>query len=450
MRSVHRRKDDDAEAGPTPDAPGDSEKSGKSWGFAAPWCRQASRRARLAVIAAVVLALCFAASFETIRQFLLRSKRIVSQSNGFTYVRTVLSPRAKETRAKAERYFDEQWPLVNASASTFPVHWYFAKTQVPPDTDSVTWYDIVQARIESFARLLKEENRDDFRVEKDRCEMYRFFERARLPHIKVAHVWTDSAEFAKSVRSGEAFKNITRWPAFFKACHLTQGSMKAVMAIRSKQWAADNVDEVLRWVATKWQRKADDYERPWREAGNALTDTLVPGILIQEAWYPVFNPYKNEDTVVELKVEVLWGRAYIAVTIDLLVGTAFLRDGTVELYPTAWSQFVYAAEHELHPDARWVQEPGYLDCVWELSERAAAVIASESVRIDVFLRKGHPAGCVLNEISLSSGMQLSMHFSLLAKVWALPLVFRNFPIHPRTGPVYLLTEPNSLRNSSDG
>jgi hypothetical protein len=40
-----------------------------------------------------------------------------------------------------------------------------------------TLYDTVTARLRVMATLLREYGRDDFRVEKDKCAMYRFVQR---------------------------------------------------------------------------------------------------------------------------------------------------------------------------------------------------------------------------------------------------------------------------------
>ena len=40
------------------------------------------------------------------------------------------------------------------------------------------------------------------------------------------------------------------------------------------------------------------------------------------------------------------------------------------------------------------------------------------VRIDIFVSRGSPSGCVLNEISLSSGNPLGAHDQYVAKTWS--------------------------------
>ena len=61
----------------------------------------------------------------------------------------------------------------------------------------------------------------------------------------------------------------------------------------------------------------------------------------------------------------------------------------------------------------------------------------ECVRIDIFITHGKPNGCVINEDSISSGMNYGPHFEFLTKAWcvfiskaALSKLFRS-PSHTR-------------------
>eukprot|EP00754_Rhynchopus_humris_P041532 Rhum_TRINITY_DN2508_c0_g1::Rhum_TRINITY_DN2508_c0_g1_i1::g.7397::m.7397 len=369
----------------------------------------------------------------------LRQIRIIGQSQWWLDLQLAVSSGAKATAQKAEEYYNQQMPLVRESARNFKLHDYFSHTKLPNTAvEKLGWYDMIEARTHAMARLLTEQQRDDFRVEKDRCEMYRFFQRAGLPHVPVVSVFMDRKQINALAVSGEMFRNVTKWPVFIKACHLTQGSMSAVMKIESKEWAVRHSAEVVQWMGSKLGRHADDFERPWRAEGNMLTDTLQPGILVQEGWHTVDNPYAGKRTVVELKVEVLWGRAYLAVANDLGAGTIFLRDGTVERYPL-WRRTVYSALSDLAPQMQWIFE--HLPCVWALAEKAAATIGAECVRIDVFLWKEHPQECTINEISISSGMGYARHFSFLARAWALPFAEKQYSVAGTKDRVYEATGP---------
>ena len=75
------------------------------------------------------------------------------------------------------------------------------------------------------------------------------------------------------------------YPLFLKCCHLTQASMHSVQRLPSAEWLDSHADEVRRWATDKWKARADDAWRSaeWRANGNALTNSLVPGFLLQQA-----------------------------------------------------------------------------------------------------------------------------------------------------------------------
>ena len=62
-----------------------------------------------------------------------------------------------------------------------------------------------------------------------------------------------------------------------------------------------------------------------------LTDTLIPGFMIQSSANLSHNPETGKDQIVELKVEVLWGQPYLAVSPDMpgLPGSIFTRTAGV-------------------------------------------------------------------------------------------------------------------------
>eukprot|EP01060_Flectonema_neradi_P005291 TRINITY_DN13505_c0_g1_i1.p1 TRINITY_DN13505_c0_g1~~TRINITY_DN13505_c0_g1_i1.p1 ORF type:complete len:450 (+),score=58.97 TRINITY_DN13505_c0_g1_i1:184-1350(+) len=374
---------------------------------------------------------------EDIRQLAIRTSRIAGQSQFLLDFRVAASNGKQQQ--KAEMYFKEMYPKVLQSASTFPLHWYFRHTKPPPHNETLTWYEIVGLRTVAMAKLLKEHGRDDFRIEKDRCEMYRFFKRNNIPHANVLGNWSPDQSVEDIISTG-VLKSVTRWPAFFKACHLTQGSMKATFAVESEQWAISNTNQVQSWVTSKLTRFADDWERPWRSEGNSLTDTLKPGLMLQDGWHKTYNPYKEKSMAIEIKVEVVWGVAYLGVCSDLHSSTQFLRDGSVEMYPTMWSKVFLEPQKE--DKMTWM--PSHLPCVWNLAEKVARIIQCECVRIDIFLWEGHPDGCVVNELSISSGMDYALHFKYLTRAWSEPLFHKMYPPTNDTEkvrPVYMNVDP---------
>ena len=100
----------------------------------------------------------------------------------------------------------------------------------------------------------------------------------------------------------------------------------------------------------------------------------------------------------EVRVEVLWGRAYLA----LLDGCmTFTRDGKWQNFADMSAFGTSSPVLETH----WFFDEGHAACVWDVAERAAHAAGVESMRVDVFMDRGRPDGCVLNENSLSSGAE---------------------------------------------
>merc|ERR1719502_2265297 len=291
---------------------------------------------------------------------------------------------------------------------------------------------MIHQRIKAMAKSLEEEGRDDFRVEKDRCAMTAFFARNNLPMCGVLGTWNDVDSFKEAVNSGavaalaEGQPTGEQWPMFIKACHLTQSSSSGTMFLKSKADAEEKaasgaLDE---WIDAKWAYRADDFDRPWRREGNMITDSLTPRFLVQAPFVQpkATNAFEAKGRyavgLLEMRVEVLWGRAYLAI----LDGNAvFTRDGHIEHYTKPWGFLkMPASQEDVHPKLKRLRDTGYLDCAWSLAERAARATAIDAVRIDIFLKQGEPDGCTLNENSLSSGTPYWGHEEFLATTWAAP------------------------------
>lgn len=318
----------------------------------------------------------------------------------------------------ARAYAEQQRPLFAAAARGFRLHPDFAATRelVEP---SMTWHGLIHARTKSMARLLREEGRDGFMVEKDRCEMYKFFAANDFPICEVRGVYETKEAAKQAFASGAATAGATQWPLFLKACHLTQSSSRGTRAIAAPPAGAAALAELGAWVDAKAAFRPDDFDREWRVEGNELTDYVArrPRFLLQA---PMTQPEGVQQFDVqsriavglfEMKVEVLWGRAYLG----LLDGTAvFRRDDTIEDYSTALAMFKIAGAGE---HLRWIVDEGYTACVWDLAERVARTMGIEALRVDIFLRQGDPSGCVVNEDSLSSGMVYYGHEDGLTEMW---------------------------------
>ncbi len=377
---------------------------------------------------------------EGARHLVIRRIRILGQSTLFTEGWTYVSPGSYATWTRARDYYMSQRDLVRESAASFSVHEYFSRVgKGLTSTEGVGWYDMVGRRIHSMAQMLRDEKRDDFKIEKDKCKMMYFFEKNGFPMPRVIKVWNVKSDFVLEMEAPDALLGKQSFPVFLKCCHLTQGSSKSTIRLPSLEYVRRHMRYLRRWIDNKWVYRSDDWERSWRAEGNALTDSLRPGFLLQ-AGYDI--PKGDGMQFMELKVEVFFGRAYLAIANEPYQGTIVLRDGTIEAYPTALSRIINSATVN-PPITRWVQEEGHLPRVWALAERAARIMGADEVRIDIFIRRGDPEGLVINENSLSSGMGYRMHFGFMAKLWAEGHVNKWYlPPSSATAsiPVYELTE----------
>ena len=68
----------------------------------------------------------------------------------------------------------------------------------------------------------------------------------------------------------------------------------------------------------------------------------------------------------------------------------------------------------------WVRTEGHMACVFKLAERVARAAAIDQMRVDIFVTKGDPDGCMVNENSLSSGSDVWPHRMYAARL-RLPL-----------------------------
>jgi len=301
--------------------------------------------------------------------------------------------------------------------------------------------------------------RDDSRVEKDKCEMYRFFERNSVPMNSILNHWTSKEKIIDDIVSGEALRNVQQFPVFLKCCHLTQGSAKSVLPLKSREWVKEHTDELVDWLKAKWDYRPDDYKRAWRKEANKLTDVLVPGFILQSPAQLSFIPELNKRELYEMRVEVIWGRAYLGA-----MGPCkfFLRgprpEDAVHVNPVGIQSIGNA--HKYLPESvssgcpaypaheEWIIQEGHMACVWALSERVARSMAIDYVRIDVMFTIGKPLECIVNEISLSSGFGLWSHQRYLSRIWAEMYTRKEYRVYGNVKsakPVYMLQESDLER-----
>mmetsp|Transcript_34013 Transcript_34013/g.66227 ORF Transcript_34013/g.66227 Transcript_34013/m.66227 type:complete len:470 (-) Transcript_34013:141-1550(-) len=423
----------------SPKAPKSNNSSNTINSFRCPY-RIRKRGFLLFTVLTVIAILSMGGVLEKARRFVIRRIRILGQSSVWIEGWTVVSPGSHKTWLRAKNYYEQQLPLIRAAAQNYTVHSYFAEVGDHVTTPDVGWYEIIGFRAKTMARALEEDGRNDFRVEKDKCSMLEFFQNNQFPMPPVLKVWRNKGQAKYELeKHNEHLLGSSKFPVFLKCCHLTQGSSKSTIPLPSIDYVNKQWPYLNRWIDTKWAYRSDDWERPWAADMNKLTDSLVPGVLIQA---PFEIPKGAGLQFMELKVEVLYGRAYLAVANEPYKGTIVTRDGVIETYPSLKRQITNDAV--LNPEeTKWVQEEGHLPKVWALAERAAKIMAVDEVRIDIFIRRGDPVGLAINENSLSSGMGYRMHFNFMSKVWAQGHLERWYKTYSSEIPVYMHTEVDS-------
>lgn len=358
-------------------------------------------------------------------------------------VLATIDPVVRHARKRAAAYYEEQRPLFEAAAKRFYLNQHFVETARNFSGHDTSFYDLVEKRLEAMARLLKTQGRDDFRIEKDKCSMTNFFVKNNLPVPPVINTWDDREKFLADLRSGAMVSGVTKWPVFLKFCHLTQGSAHSVRPVPSAKWLNENVREVEAWTNRLWNFQADDWTRPWYAASNALTDAMTPGILLQGPAAVSKDYETGKSYAVEAKVEVLWGKAYLAVVfpegLDHVEPLVTHPNGnfSAEVYED-YLEVITLHGHPVPKDAwyRWIFDEGHMECVWALGERAATLMGIDEVRIDIFISRGDPRGCVINEDSISSGHPYGAHGPYLAKVWFEPHKRKWYRPYSSKVPVY--------------
>ena len=220
------------------------------------------------------------------------------------------------------------------------------------------------------------------------------------------------------------------FPVFVKACHITQGGQNGWMRVASaEKWAAGVADagadpaedlrssgKQLLWALRKWDEKAVDVGRPWETAMGPMLASLAPGIMAVQG----FPAYPGAAAPYEVKVEVVWGQAYIALPQWHNEHQEQVTAGAI-LRPCEFS-FGSDETHNYH----WACErlptgtPGgdtAMDFVWKLSEQTARAAGADQMRVDVFMDRNNPTKPVVNEISLFSMTGKYGHTHYLGKLW---------------------------------
>ena len=209
------------------------------------------RRYVLLFLAAIILYTAFHLFFSgdeklTFSQRFRMWRFAVGSHPFMTYGFTFINSKSAASYRKAEAYYQSQLPHFVEAAKNFYVHKYFTHTKVV--SVDVGWFDLIGARLKAMGDLLRNERKDDFKIEKDKCEMTKFFILNKFPHCKVLKWYNSKDEFKQQAKDGAAWADVPAWPIFIKNCHLTQGSAKGTKRLKNAQ----SLDWLPSWVDEKW------------------------------------------------------------------------------------------------------------------------------------------------------------------------------------------------------
>lgn len=309
----------------------------------------------------------------------------------------------------ARLYYESQRDIVLANAISTPLSRSFEAVGAEL-WDGASFYDMISQRAKVMLSNWKAHGWTDFKIEKDKCAMYRFIEQNGFPTCKVLAYWSDVEAFvreAPAVRDKHCSNNL----CFFKMCHITMGHLNSAISVKpSSDW-----QQYPSWAKSLWNTMPVDWDRTWGVYFNKLTDTVKPGVFMQMGYK---GGRGKNDSPVELKVEVVWGRAYLAFVTMGSHGCGsnpiLLRDGSVMKLDIK----KYFGAEEPDPCHQWLFDQGHMDVAWRLAELFARATQLDSVRVDIFVQKGgDPRDAVINEISLSSGAGYAWHWEFFSKVW---------------------------------
>mmetsp|Transcript_9589 Transcript_9589/g.23598 ORF Transcript_9589/g.23598 Transcript_9589/m.23598 type:complete len:451 (-) Transcript_9589:314-1666(-) len=327
----------------------------------------------------------------------------------------------------AQRYYESQKPMIEEAMQNTMLHPFWARTQERL-SGRETWQDMVVGRMAGMVKQLNTLGRDDFKVEKDKCEMYGFLQRNELPFVPLVGMWSEKdqlLEFLDKLRSEIASKGTISgghsFPLWLKSCHLTQGDDAGRRMIKVSDLTDEGAFVALTdWISRKAEQRPNDDARAWSKDAKKILDTLKPRFLIQGSYDPPYGDSVGfpKKAPVELKIEVLWGRAYLANICDYEAYA--LRDGTVERWDTSlFSKIAHApvTSKEANKQVEWLQSEGHLEKAFELAEKVCQAMMADQVRVDIFVRPGDPNAVLVNEISISPGALYKWHAQFMAAAW---------------------------------
>lgn len=343
----------------------------------------------------------------------------------------------------AVKYHEQQRPLIAESRQQFVIHKYF---ELPDPTANgsrpVNWIEMISLRIKKWADEQRAGN-SMHEVEKDKCVCQKFMNDIGVRAVPILGEWRDTnwnrTEFGNTLATAD-------YPIIIKLGHIQQS--KALRIFRDRAKAISQTPNIAGWVESWFPQRFDDATRSWANDVNVLYNALKPCVLVHPVltgdWIAVTGaPF-------ELKVEVVWGRAYLAFLETRLCARKFLglwlepqssliltRDRRImrfvewpKRFEWEWTfpwdqvgQYFANVPHENPADSllreySWLLSGKILDRVFATAEAVADRIGAEQVRVDIFVSKNPDEMPIVNEISLSSGHYYRYHTKFLSEEWA--------------------------------
>lgn len=393
------------------------------------------RRRRIAAAAGVVLCLCV----------LIGSVSFQASAIAWVWEHPTLRDFIDDHFSTASGYYSRQRPLVAAASRHFAVNWYWAQISLTGlSLDTVTYGGLMQRRLGTMV-IWDEAGRDDYRLERDQCEMYRFFDRNKLPSAKILQSWDTNKTVAAGVvkytddidAAVESLSSLSslderaaqkRWPLRLRACHLSERSEQPVLKIHSASWAKKfERSKIDHWAQRKWRQHTATDEalvRKIRPSFSLLAASPLPD--------PQSGPLKRGvRSTFEIEMEVLWGRAYLGqlVVNGLPSGILYVHDDKQEgweMQPVSGIGSIMSLHRYLprfmspvyppHVSWDWIMSEGHVSCAAGLAEQVAKVMAIEHVRVNIALDESDAGACIVDRL-LSESHSYS-HTRQIAKLWA--------------------------------
>lgn len=166
------------------------------------------------------------------------------------------------------------------------------------------------------------------------------------------------------------------------------------------------------WINHGVNLVAADPGRPWSQHMERPLASIPVGLLLQEPW----ALFPGRTRPLEMKISVLWGRAYIGRFESVLDGHAkaiVLPLKSMTPFDQAPWPFAYSNAFPNIPDIET-----HVKHAIELAERDAMVLRMEFIRVDVFLNPKDPTKPVINEHSIfEMPNYLGEHSTQIAKLW---------------------------------